>query len=154
MKLPTKKKLPTPKTALLPLLKDLKAKHLAVRKFQSKHERVFTELHELTEARDVAENVLKTESKRLGAGFTSEETGVVEYVMPMHKYFSPEVLEDEVDDKILDALGVIERKKIVNEKILKSLVKLGKIKKSVMQKAFRSEPTGSPRVTITINEEE
>jgi hypothetical protein len=107
----------------------------------------------LQQARAVAENEVRTEAKRIGAGFSGERVEV-EYVMPMHRYYDPQTLEESVDKKILDSIGVVETKKTVNEKLLKMLVKAKKIKKSVMTQAYREEPTGSPRVTITIKDEE
>lgn len=148
MKLLSKK---TPKETLLPLMDKVLEATIAVRKFQSKNERIFTAYHELVEAQEVAENELRTATKQLGVGYETESVAC-EYVMPRHKYYDPTVLREQVSAKILDALGVIEKKETVNEKLLKMLVKAKKIKKSIMEAAYREEPTGSPRVTITIKD--
>lgn len=125
----------------------------AMRAFQAKNETVFTQFQILKEAREVAENELRTAAKNLGEGYETEDVAC-EYVMPMHKEWSPTVLRASVSAKILDALGVIKQKEVVDEKMLKMLVKSGKIKKSVMDKALVKIPTGAPRVTITIKDAE
>lgn len=150
--IPTKKK-PSPREVLLPLMKKLVEADKNLREFQAKHEKVLGLLDNLKEEFSVLENQLRTEAKKIGSGY-AEDSVEVEYVMPMHRYYDPEILEQKISEKILKPLGVIETKKVVNEKLLKMLVKANKVKKSVIQQAYREEPTGSPRVTITIKKEE
>jgi hypothetical protein len=140
-----------PGTVLSPLMDQFLTADIQVRQFQSKHEPIFTAFQQLKEARDVAENELKTEAKRLGTGYETERVSC-EYVMPMHRSYDPKILRERVSEKILNALGVIETVEKVNEKILKMLVKAKKIKQSVLDAAYVETPTDSPRVTITIKE--
>jgi hypothetical protein len=138
---------------LEPLLNTYLKAHLAVRKFEAENERIFTAYQKLTEARGVAENTLKTEAKRLGTGYETEKV-VCEYVMPKHKFYDPDVLRENVSKRILESLGVIQTTEFVDEKILKMLVRAKKIKKSIMELAYRETPTNSPRVTITVKDEQ
>lgn len=143
---------PRAEEALVPLMNALFKADQSVRKFLSENEQIFTQYQKLKEAREVAENELRTESKRIGTGYETERVSC-EYVMPQHKYYDPQILRERVSKRILDSLEVIRIEERVDEKILKMLVRANKIKKSVMQAAYRETPTGSPRVTITIKEE-
>jgi hypothetical protein len=106
----------------------------------------------LEEARQVAENELRTEAKKQGASYF-DETIDVEYTMPQHRYLSPQIIREMVPAKILDALGIITRVEQVDEKVLKAVVKAGKIPKMVLTKALVEESTEAPRVTIKIKEQ-
>ena len=125
----------------------------AVRKFQSEHEPIFTAVSKLQEARTIAENELRTAAKQIASGYETEQVSV-EYVMPMHRYFDPARIRKKVDAAILSSLDVIVMEEKVDDKMLKTLVRAGKIKKSVLKECLVEEPTGSPRVTITIKDEE
>lgn len=153
MKLIKQDKKPEPSSVLPSLMTTLWEADQAVRKFQVEHETVFTSYQALTEARDVAKNELSTEAKRIGAGYEDERVAC-EYVMPNSWSWDVDYIRKTVSKDILDSLGVIETTYAVNEKILKMLVRAGKIKKSVMEKAHVGVPTNSPRVTITIKEPE
>lgn len=152
MKLPNTKSKPSAKIALSPLMETLRNAHREKRKFEAEHEPIFTRYHHLKEAVEVAENELRTEAKRIACGYENEYVAC-EYVMPKHRQLDPAILRKNVSEKILSALGVIETKEFVNEKILKMLVRAKKIKKSVMEAATVESSTGSPRVTITIKDE-
>jgi len=146
------KSTPKAERVLVPLMETLFQADQRMREFLSENERVFTKYQKLKEAREVAENELRTASKQIGAGYETDRVSC-EYVMPEHKYYDPNVLREHVSKRILDSLDVIHVEEKVDEKILKMLVRANKIKKSIMEAALRKEPTGSPRVTIDIKED-
>jgi hypothetical protein len=118
-----------------------------VRQFQAEHEQILTQLQELKEAEEVAANELRTAAKQHAMSFETDSVKV-EYVMPKHRYLDPEIVETLVPEAIRKALGIIVTTKSVDEKVLKAVIKAGKVKESVLAKALVEEPTGSPRVTI------
>jgi hypothetical protein len=100
---------------------------------------------------EVAENQLRTAAKNEGQSYANEDI-TVEYVMPKSRYLDPDVVEIMVPEKIRKALGIIVTSKSVDEKVLKAVIKSGKIGKEVLTKALVEIPTGSPRVTITVKD--
>jgi hypothetical protein len=139
------------KITLKPLVTEYYQKMMQVRKFQSENERIFTKFHILQEELEVAENQLRTESKKTGQSY-DDGVVTVEYVMPNHSYLDPEIVETIVPEKIRKAMGIITFRKEVDEKVLKAVIKAGKVDKSILIKALVKEPTDSPRVTIKIKE--
>lgn len=143
----------SPQRALKPLMDQLLTAHHNLRAFQAKHPKIFDEFDELTQAIEVAQNELKTRSKQIGTGYSTASMEC-EYVMPKRHWYDAEELRRRVSKDILSSLGVIIKKEEVDEKLLKMLVRAKKIKKSVMEAAYREAPTGAPRVTITLKNTE
>ena len=143
----------SPKKILSPLMNNLWEKREALRKFQAKHSTTFDAFDELNQAVQVAENELKTEAKKIGAGYETDVMSV-EYTMPQHRYLSPKLVREYVDEKIINSLGIITKTESVDEKVLKALVRAKKVNKRILTAALIEEPTGSPRVTITFKEQD
>jgi hypothetical protein len=148
---PEARKTTDPNLLLAILATTYEEKATQVQEFQAKNEPVFTRLHALKEAEEVAANELRTAAKQYARSFEGERVKV-EYVMPKHRYLDPEVVEAMVPENIRKALGIIVTTKSVDEKVLKAMIKAGKIKDTVLTKALIEEETGSPRVTITLKE--
>jgi hypothetical protein len=153
MKLTPPKRTLNPSTTLTPLMEALVTAHTALLQFQATHQKVFADYDVLREAVDVAQNELKTASKRIGAGYETDRVSC-EYVMPHKEWYDADYLRTHVAKDILDSLKVITMEPKVDVTILKALVRAKRIKKSVMHGALRREPTGSPRVTITLKPED
>jgi hypothetical protein len=126
--------------------------HKAIRelqKFQTENESVFTKYNQLQENLEVAENILRTETKQAGESLTN---GIVlaKYIMPKHRHFSIPVIRKYIPKELIDAMDLIVPVEHVDEKALKLLVKSGKVKKDILQKALVEEDTGAPRVEIIL----
>lgn len=133
------------------LAKNYREKMEALFKYEGIHERLFTPYLVLKEAAEVAENELKTKAKALAVSYEGEGVDV-EYCMPKKRFLDPRKIRKLVSKDILDSLDVITSVEQVDEKALKALVRLGKIKKSVLEEALVEIPTDSPRVTIKLKD--
>lgn len=148
---PTKKKLP--EQTLRPLMEAVYSADVELRTFQNEHGKIFSKYEELVQAREVAENELRTASKKLGDGFEDERVSC-EYVMPQSTTYDAAKLRTLVSAKILSALSVIVPREDVDLVALKALIRAKKVKKSVLDAITVKTPTGAPRVTITIKDED
>lgn len=148
MKLPRKTKDdPKDPKSLLPRMLKVVLERKKLKKYESENQKVFAAHEALVQALEVAENELKTESKNLGAGYDSDAVSV-EYVMPQSRYLDVAIVRERVDADILKSMGVIVTTRAVDEKVLKALIRAGKVSKNILKDALVEEPTGAPRVTI------
>lgn len=114
--------------------------------FEYQHRQVFEAWQELKEALEVAEDAVRTEAKQRQANMESLHYRVV-YTPAKTRWFDVETVRKVVDADLVAATELIYYTESVDEKTLKSLVKLGKIPESLLKEAYR-EQTTSHRVTI------
>jgi hypothetical protein len=147
MKLPRNEPKKDPQKVLTPLMLRLLLERNKLRQFQAEHPKVFAVYDQLVQDMEVAENELKTASKQLGMGFDTDAVSV-EYVMPQNRYLDVTTVKERVSPDILKSMGVIVKTYSVDEKVLKALIRAGKVSKTILKDALVETPTGAPRVTI------